>query len=338
MELDINPSWVSFNTYQPALDGTVHGTKVYGLHADDRYLSPDSRDFIAMLVRGVVASGATGRIGTAALHATIPAPGPEAPHAAYPVRRSAGGHGYPALLSMSPLTTSVEPLEGNKVRLARRGAGRRLRAGDRRRVPQARPRGPHPRVPAGQGPPRPARGTARHRGRPGAGAPGRPPRVLRPSGRGRGHRRHRGARDRHHRGRGQRRRGLRRGRRGPPRSPRRRLRRPAHRDPQPGGHRRGGRRPDRRAARPLRRPRGQDRAARRRRLRPDRHQGLHPRRGHRRAERHRLSLRGRLGRSRAPPRRGAAAASGSATSCGSTTRSRSASATGRARRSPSRCS
>jgi hypothetical protein len=52
----------------------VHGTKVYGLHADDRYLSPDSRDFIALLVRGVVASGATGRIGTAALHATIPLP------------------------------------------------------------------------------------------------------------------------------------------------------------------------------------------------------------------------------------------------------------------------
>ena len=74
MELDINPSWVSYNTYQPALDGTVHGTKVYGLHADDRYLSPDSRDFIAMLVRGAVASGATGRIGTPALHLTIATP------------------------------------------------------------------------------------------------------------------------------------------------------------------------------------------------------------------------------------------------------------------------
>jgi len=74
MELDINPSWVSYNTYQPALDGTVQGTKVYGLHADDRYLSPDSRDFIAMLVRGVVASGATGRLGAPALHATIPTP------------------------------------------------------------------------------------------------------------------------------------------------------------------------------------------------------------------------------------------------------------------------
>ena len=74
MELDINPSWVSYNTYQPALDGSVHGTKVYGLHADDRYLSPDSRDFIAMLVRGVVAPGATARIGAAALHTTVPTP------------------------------------------------------------------------------------------------------------------------------------------------------------------------------------------------------------------------------------------------------------------------
>jgi hypothetical protein len=74
MELDINPMWVSFNTYQPGLDGTVHGTKVYGLHADDRYLSPDARDFIALLVRGVVASGATGRIGTTGLHTTIPMP------------------------------------------------------------------------------------------------------------------------------------------------------------------------------------------------------------------------------------------------------------------------
>ena len=74
MELDINPSWVSFNTYQPAPDGTVQGTKVYGLHADDRYLSPDSRDFIAMLVRGVVSTAAAGRLGGAPLHVTMTAP------------------------------------------------------------------------------------------------------------------------------------------------------------------------------------------------------------------------------------------------------------------------
>jgi hypothetical protein len=72
MELDINPSWVSFNTYQPGPDG-VHGTKVYGLHANDRYLSPDSRDFIALLVRPVVQSGATAKLAGPPLHATVKA-------------------------------------------------------------------------------------------------------------------------------------------------------------------------------------------------------------------------------------------------------------------------
>jgi hypothetical protein len=72
MELDINPSWVSFNTYQPGPAG-VHGTKVYGLHADDRYLSPDSRDFIAMLVRPLVQPGGTTRLGGPPLRATVSA-------------------------------------------------------------------------------------------------------------------------------------------------------------------------------------------------------------------------------------------------------------------------
>jgi hypothetical protein len=74
MELDINPSWVSFNTYQPGSDGGVHGTKVYGLHADDRYLSPDSRDFIAMLVRPIVQNGATTKLGGPPLHAVMKLP------------------------------------------------------------------------------------------------------------------------------------------------------------------------------------------------------------------------------------------------------------------------
>lgn len=74
MQLDINPMWISFNTYQSALDGTVQGTKVFGLRGDERYLTPDTRDFIAMLVRGVVQPGATGRIGIAPLHQTIRAP------------------------------------------------------------------------------------------------------------------------------------------------------------------------------------------------------------------------------------------------------------------------
>jgi hypothetical protein len=74
MELDINPSWVSFNTYQPGADGAVHGTKVYGLHADDKYLSPDSRDFIAMLVRPIVQAGATTKLGAPPLHTVIKSP------------------------------------------------------------------------------------------------------------------------------------------------------------------------------------------------------------------------------------------------------------------------
>jgi hypothetical protein len=74
MELDINPMWVAFNTYQPTLDGSVHGTKVFGLHNDDKYLSPDSRDFIAMLVRGVAEAGATGRVGADPLHLIVKTP------------------------------------------------------------------------------------------------------------------------------------------------------------------------------------------------------------------------------------------------------------------------
>ncbi len=73
-ELDINPSWVSFNTYQTAPDGSVHGRAVYGLHGDDRYLSPDSRDFIAILVRANVQNGATRNIGGAPLALTMKAP------------------------------------------------------------------------------------------------------------------------------------------------------------------------------------------------------------------------------------------------------------------------
>jgi hypothetical protein len=74
MELDINPMWVAFNTYQPELDGSVHGTKVFGLRNDDKYLTPDSRDFFAMLVRGVAQSGATGRVGVDPLHLIVKTP------------------------------------------------------------------------------------------------------------------------------------------------------------------------------------------------------------------------------------------------------------------------
>lgn len=74
MQLDINPMWISFNTYQPIFGGTVQGTKVFGLRSDNRYLTPDARDFVAVLVRGVVQPGATGRIGITPLHQTVKTP------------------------------------------------------------------------------------------------------------------------------------------------------------------------------------------------------------------------------------------------------------------------
>lgn len=73
MELDINPQWVSFHTYDVGADGAVTGTRVYGTSArpDDRYLQPDERDFFALLVRGLVDPAATGPIGLAPLRETV---------------------------------------------------------------------------------------------------------------------------------------------------------------------------------------------------------------------------------------------------------------------------
>jgi hypothetical protein len=55
MELDINHAWVQLNTYAVGADGQVHGTKLLpGMgHSNDRYLSTDSRDFIAAFARSV---------------------------------------------------------------------------------------------------------------------------------------------------------------------------------------------------------------------------------------------------------------------------------------------
>jgi len=56
MELDINKSWTTFNTYSAAAPGdpsTVHGAKLLPEQSKgpDRYLSTDARDFIAVLTR-----------------------------------------------------------------------------------------------------------------------------------------------------------------------------------------------------------------------------------------------------------------------------------------------
>jgi hypothetical protein len=73
MELDINPQWVSFHTYDTGPDGAVTGTRVYGTSArpNGRYLQPDERDFFALLVRGFVEPGATGPAGLPPLHTTV---------------------------------------------------------------------------------------------------------------------------------------------------------------------------------------------------------------------------------------------------------------------------
>ena len=109
--------------------------------------------------------------------------------------------GYPALLSMSPITTSVEPLEANKVRLrvevpaadfeqALDAAFRKLAR--EVKVPGFRPgKAPRALLEARLGSEVATR----------AGAAGFPAGVLRRGGGRRGHRRHRRPRDRPHRGR-----------------------------------------------------------------------------------------------------------------------------------------
>jgi hypothetical protein len=53
MELDINSSWVQLNTYAADASGAVHGTKALAgmSHTADRYLTTDSRDFVAVFAR-----------------------------------------------------------------------------------------------------------------------------------------------------------------------------------------------------------------------------------------------------------------------------------------------
>ncbi len=53
MQLDINHEWVQFNTtYAVGCDGRVHGLEQLSAmtHTNGRYLSTDSRDFIAVVL------------------------------------------------------------------------------------------------------------------------------------------------------------------------------------------------------------------------------------------------------------------------------------------------
>jgi hypothetical protein len=71
MQLDINPDWVNFNSYDVGPDNVAHGNGLYGATGANRYLSPDSRDFVAVFIRGTVATGATAKLGAGALQTSV---------------------------------------------------------------------------------------------------------------------------------------------------------------------------------------------------------------------------------------------------------------------------
>jgi hypothetical protein len=62
MQMDINPDWVNFNSYDVDPDGTAHGTGLFGATSADRYLRPDTRDFVVVMVRGMVVPGASAQL------------------------------------------------------------------------------------------------------------------------------------------------------------------------------------------------------------------------------------------------------------------------------------
>ena len=78
------------------------------------------------------------------------------------------------------MKSTVEPLEGNKVKLSVEVDEDEFEKAGRRRLPAHRPGGPHPRLPSRQGAPPAARGPHRHRGGPCRRPAARPARVLRP--------------------------------------------------------------------------------------------------------------------------------------------------------------
>ena len=71
MQMDINPDWVNFNRYDVGADRVAHGVGLFGATGADRYLRPDGRDFVAVYVRGVVTRGASAKIGSPVLSATV---------------------------------------------------------------------------------------------------------------------------------------------------------------------------------------------------------------------------------------------------------------------------
>lgn len=71
MQMDINPDWVNFNSYDVGPDNVAHGNGVYGATGADRYLRPDGRDFVAVFIRGTVVPGATATLGAGTLQTSV---------------------------------------------------------------------------------------------------------------------------------------------------------------------------------------------------------------------------------------------------------------------------
>jgi hypothetical protein len=74
MQMDINPAWVNFNLYQPGVDGVVHGSPVYGATGPDRYLTANSRDFVAVVIRASIVPGGAEKVGLAPVDGAVRIP------------------------------------------------------------------------------------------------------------------------------------------------------------------------------------------------------------------------------------------------------------------------
>ena len=71
MQLDINPDWVGFNSYDVGADNVAHGNGLFGATGSDRYLHPDGRDFVAVFVRGSGGARRDRQAGRAPLVGTV---------------------------------------------------------------------------------------------------------------------------------------------------------------------------------------------------------------------------------------------------------------------------
>ena len=71
MQLDINPDWVNFNSYDLGARQRRARQRPLRRHRHRPLPRPDDRDFIAVIVRGTVVAGAEAKLGVAPLAATV---------------------------------------------------------------------------------------------------------------------------------------------------------------------------------------------------------------------------------------------------------------------------